>query len=103
MSEIENHWAEVFNIESEMKIKLMALRMDWHDAAAMRLLAGECRSFGPEQAAAAYASHDRERKLKVEFFALVSIMMRTMESAANDGREVHAGDAWKAFSKYLYV
>jgi hypothetical protein len=102
MSQIENHWDEVSQIETEFRRHLMALGLDWHDEAAMKQLATECKSFGPAQVKAAYASHDREQKTRAELFGLVSIMLRTMENAAGENRDVHGGEAWKAFAKYLY-
>lgn len=81
---------------------MIALGLDWHDEVAMMQLAAECKAFGPMDAKAAYASNDRERITKAELFALASIMFRTMESAAAEDREVHGGEAWKAFGKHLY-
>jgi hypothetical protein len=103
MSQIEHHGTEVSRIEIELMRKMTALSLDWHDEAAMILLAAECKVFGPAGAGAAYASSDRERITKAEIFALASIMLRTMESAAIEGREVHGGEVWKAFSKHLYI
>jgi hypothetical protein len=102
MSQIENHWVEVSHIETELTRKMMALGLDWHDDNTMALLAAECKVFGPANAKAAYASHDREKITKAELFALASLMIRTMESAALDGRDVHGGEVWKAFGKHLY-
>jgi hypothetical protein len=51
---------------------------------------------------AAYTSNDRTLKTKAELFALASLMLRTMASAADENREVHAGEVWKAFGKHLY-
>ena len=102
MSQIQFQWHEVSNIESEMSRYLMALGVDWHDAASMSQLAMECRAFGPTQAQAAYASHDPTQINKAKLFALVAMMMRTMESAAHDDRDVHGGEVWKAFGKHLY-
>ena len=65
-------------------------------------LASECRRFGPADANAAYASHDQARMAKAELFALASLMLRAMENAAQEGRDVHAGEVWKAFGKHLY-
>ncbi|MBI4938004.1 MAG: hypothetical protein HY846_07280 [Nitrosomonadales bacterium] len=103
MSQTENHWAEVRHIETELQRKMIALGLDWHDDAAMTMLAEECKVFGPAGAGAAFASNDRERIAKAEIFALASLMFRTMESAAIEGREVHGGEVWKAFSKHLYI
>lgn len=102
MSQIENHWDEVSQIETELMRHMIALGLDWHDETAMARLATECKTFGPANAQAAYASNDRQRKTKAELFALTSVMIRTMESAARDDRDVHAGEVWKAFGKYLY-
>ena len=103
MSQIEHHGAEVSNIEIELMRKMVALGLDWHDEAVMRQLATECKAFGPADAKAAYASNDRERMTKAQLFALASLMIRTMESAALEGREVHGGEVWKAFGKHLYT
>lgn len=103
MSQIENHSAEVSRIETELQRKMIALGVDWHDEAAMTLLALECRAFGPEDARAAHASHDRQRILKAEIFALASLMLQIMGDAVLQGREVHGGEAWKAFGKHLYA
>lgn len=102
MSQIENHWDEVSQIETELVRHLVALGLDWHDDIAMQQLATECKAFGPSHAQAAYASNDRKQKTKAELFALISVMIRTMESAARDDRDVHAGEAWKALGKHLY-
>lgn len=102
MSQIENHWDEVARIEAELRQKMTALGLDWNDSAAMAQLAAECKAFRPADAQAAYQSHDRQRIIKAELFALVSIMIATMESAALDNRDVHAGEAWKAFGRHLY-
>ena len=103
MSQIENHGAEVSHIEIELMRKMVALGLDWHDEAAMRKLASECKVFGPADVQAAYASHDRERITKAQLFALASLMLHTMENAALEGREVHGGEVWKAFGKHLYT
>lgn len=103
MSQIENHWSEVSHIETELMRKLVALGLDWHNEAAMAQLASECKAFGPADAQAAYTSHDRERITRAEFFALASLMMATMEDAAQEGRDVHGGEVWKAFGKHLYA
>lgn len=102
VSQIENHWDAVSKIETELKRKMIALGFDWHDEMKMSQLAAECKTFGPAQAQAAYASNDREQVTKAELFALASLMMRTMEEAANEGRDVHGGEVWKALGKHLY-
>ena len=102
MSQIENHWSEVSHIETELMRELIALGLDWHDDAAMAQLASECKVFGPADVKAAYASNDPVRITKAKLFPLVSLMLRTMENAALEGREVHGGEVWKAFAKHLY-
>lgn len=102
VSQIENHWDAVSKIETELMRKMIALGFDWHDETKMSQLAAECKTFGPAQAQAAYASNDREQVTKAELFALASLMMRTMEEAANEGRDVHGGEVWKALGKHLY-
>jgi hypothetical protein len=94
MSQIENHWDEVSQIETELRRYMMALGLDWHDEAAMSQLASDAQ--------AAYTSHDSKLINKAKFFGLVSTMMRTMESAARENRDVHGGEVWKAFGKHLY-
>jgi hypothetical protein len=103
MSQTENQWTEVANIELELQRYMMALGLDWHDEAAMAQLAAECKNFGPADAKAAYASNDPRLITKAKFFGLVAMMIQTMESAANDNREVHGGEVWKAFGKHLYI
>ena len=102
MSQIENHWSEVSRIETELQRKMIALGVDWHDETAMRLLAMECKTFGPAEARAAHASHDPKRILKAEIFVLASLMLQIMGDAALQERDVHGGEAWKAFGKHLY-
>ena len=82
--------------------KMLALGLDWHDDVAMKKLASECKAFGPQQAQVAFASNDMAMKTKAEIFVLASLMMKTMGSAANEGRDVHGGEVWKAFGKHLY-
>jgi hypothetical protein len=102
LSQIENHYDEISSIEIELKRHMIALGLDWNNAVVMKQLAAECKTFGPAQATAAYASHDRTQKTKAELFALATIMLTTMASAAADNRDVHAGEVWKAFGKHLY-
>ena len=103
MSQTENHWAEVANIELELQRYMIALNLDWHDDAAMTQLAAESKDFGPGNANAAYASNDPTRITKAKLFGLVAMMLQTMQSAANDNRDVHGGELWKAFAKHLYT
>jgi hypothetical protein len=102
MSQIENHHDEVSSIETRLMRHMIALGLDWHDEVTMIHLAAECKTFGPAQANAAFASHDRTQKTKAELFALASLMLQTMASAAGDNRDVHGGEVWKAFGKHLY-
>lgn len=103
MSQIDHHSAEVSHIETELMRRMIALGLDWHDESAMMQLALQCKAFGPADAQAAYASQDYAQISKAEIFALASMMLRTMESAALEGREVHGGEVWKAFGKHLYI
>ncbi len=103
MSQIQNHWDEVTQIETELMRHMIALGLDWHDEAAMSLLADECKIFGPGNAQAAYASKDPRLITKAEFFGLVSTMIKMMENAALEDRDVHGGEVWKAFGKHLYT
>ena len=102
MSQLENHWDEVAQIEIALMRKMIALGLDWHDAMAMKQLASECKVFGPADAEAAYASRDQSRITRAELFSLASVMLQTMENASNESRLVHGGEVWKAFGKYLY-
>ncbi|MDO8464414.1 MAG: hypothetical protein Q7S46_04050 [Gallionella sp.] len=102
MSQIEDHRSETSHIEIELMRKMLALGLDWRDDAAMKKLASECKAFGPNQAQAAFTSNNGESKIKADIFVLASLMMKTMESAAYEGREVHGGEVWKAFGKHLY-
>jgi hypothetical protein len=102
MSELENHWNEVSRIETELLRKMTVLGLDWHDDAAMAQLASECKAFHPADANAAYASHDYQKIAKAELFGLASLMLRAMENAALEGRDVHGGEVWKSFGKHLY-
>jgi|ERR1035437_5832718 hypothetical protein len=103
MSQLENHWDEVAQIETELMRKMIALGLDWHDASAMKQLASECKVFGPGDVQAAYASNDQQRKTKAELFSLASLMIQTMENATLEKRDVHGGEIWKAFGKHLYT
>ena len=102
MSQTENHWDEVAQIETELMRHMIALGIDWNDEIAMSQLASECKVFGPANAQAAYVSKDQHLITKAELFGLVSIMMQTMESAARDQRDVHGGAVWKALGKHFY-
>jgi hypothetical protein len=103
MSQTENQWDEVSQIETELMRHMVALGIDWHDEAAMMQLASECKVFGPANAHAAYATHDQRLITKAELFGLVSVMLRTMESAALAKRDVHGGEVWKALGKHFYT
>jgi hypothetical protein len=103
MSQTENHWHEVAQIEIELLRHMLALGLNWQDDAAMTLLATECKSFGPANAKAAYSSKDQNLITKAQLFGLVSTMIQTMESAALEERDVHGGEVWKALAKHLYI
>lgn len=102
MSQIENHTTEISDIEAELMRKMISLGLDWHDDVVMMQLSTECKRFDPASAQAAYDSHDQVKIAKAELFALASLMLRVMESAAKEGRDVHGGEVWKAFGKHLY-
>ena len=102
MSQIENQWEQIKQIKTEIMRHMLALGLDWHDEVAMAQLARECKAFSAANAQAAYASGDRTLKTRAELFAMVSIMIKTMEEAANENRDVHGGEVWKAFAKHLY-
>jgi len=102
MSQTENHWSEISQIETALLRHMVALGLDWNDEAAMSMLASECKIYGPANAKAAYASKNQALITKAEMFGLVTVMIRTMESAAVEGRDVHGGEVWKAFGKHLY-
>lgn len=101
MSQIQNQWEEIERLESQLKLKISLLGLDWHNEAEMAQLAAECKTFGPQQLHDAYRSHDRQRITRAEFFALTSVMLRTMEIAALDLRKVHGGEVWQAYGKHL--
>lgn len=103
MSQLENHWDEVSKIEIELIRHMTALGIDWQDENTMSQLARECKAFGPVQSNAAYATHNQVLITKAQLFGLVSLMIRTMESAAKANRDVHGGEVWKAFAKHLYT
>lgn len=103
MSQAENHWNEVSQIETELMRHMIALGLDWHNEASMTALATECKNFGPDNARAAYASKDRTLITKAELFGLVNTMFHTMENAARENRDVHGGEVWKALGKHLYA
>ena len=102
MSQIENQWEQIKHIETGIMRHMLALGLDWNDEVAMARLARECKTFSAAHAQAVYASGDRTRKTRAELFAMVSIMIKTMEEAANENRDVHGGEVWKAFAKHLY-
>lgn len=103
MSQTEDHWDEVSQIETEIIRHMIALGLDWHDEAAMTLLAMECKAYHPDNAQTAYKSGDQRLVTKARLFGLVSTMIQTMENAARENREVHGSAVWKAFAKHLYV
>ena len=103
MSQTEDHWDEVAQIETEIMRHMIALGLDWHDEAAMTLLAQECKAYRPANAQTAYQSKDQRLVTKAQLFGLVSTMIQTMESAAREYRDVHGGEVWKAFARHLYV
>jgi hypothetical protein len=102
MSQSENHWSEVSQIETQLMRHMIALGLDWHNEIAMKKLAVECKAFGPHEARAAYQTKDRTLITKAELFGLVSTMLKTMENAAIEERDVHGGEVWKALGKHLY-
>lgn len=103
MSQIENHWDEVAQIETQLMRKMIALGLDWKDPTTMRQLASECKVFGPADVESAYSSKDQGRITRAEIFSLASLMMQTMENATLESREVHGGEVWKAFARHLYT
>ena len=103
MSQAENHWDQVSQIETELMRHMIALGIDWHDEIAMQKLASECKVFGPGNAQAAYVSNEQKQITRAELFGLVSVMLRTMESAALEGRDVHGGEVWKSLGKHFYT
>jgi len=103
MSQVEHHWSEVSQIEIELRRRMIALGLDWHDEAVMAQLSSECKAFGPDNAQAAYASHEQRLITKAELFGLVMVLIRTMQNAVLEEREVHGGEVWEAFGKHFHL
>lgn len=91
------------SIEREIERYCVALGIDWTNPAECKALAAESLAFDKAQAAAWMGSGDRGLASKANLLALIQIMFKTMQGAADGGYRAHGGAAWKAIAKEIYA
>lgn len=87
---------------TEIERKLIALNIDWHDETGLRALAREALSYDPAKGFDIADAGNPERLARLQLYGLVGLMLKTMEGSAQEGREIHGSDAWKAFAHALW-
>jgi len=97
----EHYARDAEELEHEIAKFGVALGIDWEHHAAVRLLAREALDGGPAHIEELVRSADPGQRAKGQLFALGVMMLRTMETSAENGIHTHGGPCWKAFGRAL--
>lgn len=97
MTGFENYQDERKALEHEIARRLVMLRVDLDDEAAIRKLAHEALQYHGEHSAGF-----GEETIKHDLFGLAALMLKTMAESAETGTELHGGPVWKVFGKALW-
>ncbi len=101
MPGFEHYASEANDIEHEIAVIGVALGIDWEDKVAVRTLARE-----------ALASHGEDQPpppphstamVKLKLFGIAQVMLKVMQSSAQDNMHTHGGPTWKAFARGLWA
>ena len=101
MSGFEHYSSDAEELEHEIAKFGVALGIDWDHHSAVRALAREALQGGASHIEALVRSADPNQHAKGKLFALGVMMLRTMESSAEEGIHTHGGPCWKAFGRAL--
>ncbi|MDQ8020667.1 MAG: hypothetical protein REI94_02435 [Moraxellaceae bacterium] len=103
MAGFEDYGGTASRIAAEIERKLIALGVDWRDEARLRELAREALAYDSSKGFPGAGSRDVQKRVKVELYGLVGVMMMTMGESADHGLEVRGNDAWRAVAKALWA
>jgi len=101
MSGFEHYARDAEELEHEIAKLGVALGIDWDYQSAVRALAREALQGGAAHIENLVRSADPPQRAKGELFALGVMMLRTMETSAEQGIHTHGGPCWKAFGRAL--
>lgn len=101
MSGFEHYDRDAEDLEHEIAKFGIALGIDWKHHAAVRVLAREALQGGPAHIEELVRSENVTERAKGQLFALGVMMLRTMETSAEEGIHTHGGPCWKAFGRAL--
>ena len=101
MSGFEHYSRDAEDLEHEIAKFGVALGIDWEYQSAVRALAREALHGGAGHIEELVRSADPVQRAKGQLFALGVMMLRTMETSAEQGIHTHGGRCWKAFGRAL--
>lgn len=102
MSGFEHYARDAAELEHEFAKLGVALGLDWSNQRAVRALAREALGGGAGHIEELVRSEDAGQRAKGQLFALGVMMLRTMETSAEQGIHTHGGPCWKAFGRALF-
>jgi hypothetical protein len=97
----EHYARDAEELEHQIAMLGVALGIDWEHGSAVRALAREALQGGAAHIEELVRSADASQRAKGELFALGVMMLRTMETSAEEGIHTHGGPCWKAFGRAL--
>lgn len=101
MSGFEHYARDAEDLEHEIAKLGIALGIDWTHDSAVRVLAREALQGGAAHIKELVRSENAADRAKGQLFALGVMMLRTMETSAEQGIHTHGGPCWKAFGRAL--
>jgi hypothetical protein len=103
MPAFEHYATEVAQLETEIARKGVILGIDWDNESQLRKLARQALSCHDDTIQLDCNPASAEGIAKLELFGLAQLMLKVMEQAAGDNRDVHGGPVWKAFARALWA
>lgn len=103
MTGFENQQVQATMISQELARKFVVLNIDWRDETEMRKIAREALAYHGSGTISAAEAKNSAHRAKMEVFGLIGLMLKAMEESADDGREIHGSEVWKAVSKALWT
>jgi len=102
MADFEDFGGTAASIALQIERKLIALGIDWHDESALKILANEALQYDKSKSFPGLQDGGENQLAHMELCGLIALMNKTMTEGANDDRQIHGSDVWKALAKALW-
>ena len=102
MADFEDFHTTAADIVLQIERNMVALGIDWHDESALKKLATEALQYDKSKSFPGLQNGGEQQLAHMELCGLIALMNQTMAEGANDDRQVHGSEAWKALAKALW-